>query len=221
VADADVGVVIAARNGAEYIGEALDSALTQVPRPVDVVVVDDGSTDDTVSVVLGYSSPVRCIQQARLGPAAARNAGVAAVATDLVSFLDADDMWAANSLAVRLRALADEPELDAVFGGMQRFTGESPASAPEPGWVLGAMLARRSVFDIVGPLPEHRRGGDFMEWLMLARRAGLTLKMLPETVLLRRAHGANMTRVEADQMNRDYLSIVRAELARKRAAQTD
>ena len=60
-----------------------------------------------------------------------------------------------------------------------------------------------------------------MEWLLLARRAGLAMKMLPEAVLLRRAHGANMTRVEADQMNRDYLSIVRAELARKRATQAD
>jgi len=219
--NADVGVIIPARDAAEYIGEALDSVLTQVPTPVDVVVVDDGSTDNTVSVVLGYPSPVRCIQQAPLGPAAARNAGVAALATELVSFLDADDTWAANSLAVRLRALAEEPELDAVFGGMQRFAGEGPPSAPEPGWVLGAMLARRSVFDVVGPLPEHRRGGDFMEWLMLARRAPLTLKMLPETVLLRRAHSANLTRVEADQMNRDYLAIVRAELARKRAAQAD
>ncbi len=214
-------MVIPARDAAEYIGEALDSVLAQVPSPVDVVVVDDGSTDATVSVVLGYPSPVRCIKQAPLGPAAARNAGVAALATSLVSFLDADDMWAANSLAIRLRALADEPALDAVFGGMQRFVADRPPSAPEPGWVLGTMLARRSVFDRVGPLPEQRRGGDFMEWLLLARRAGLMLKMLPKAVLLRRAHSANMTRVEADQMNRDYLAIARAELARKRAAQTD
>jgi hypothetical protein len=138
-----------------------------------------------------------------------------------VAFLDADDLWTPHSLAPRLAALAGDDALDGVLGGMQRFTDPAQLRPAEPGWVLGTLLARTSVFERFGPLPEERRGGDFMEWMLVARRAGARFEILDQTVLLRREHDANLTRREKDRIDVDYLNIVRAELARKRAAASE
>jgi glycosyltransferase involved in cell wall biosynthesis len=228
-----IGVFIPARDAASYLAGALRSVVGQDPRPDDVVVVDDGSRDGTAAIAERWGPPVRCLRREGRGPAAARNAGLAALDTDLVASIDADDLWTADSLEMRVAALVDDPTLDAVFGHVEAFTDdltptevarvEIPAG-PQPGWLLGTMLARRDVFDRFGLLPEARRGGDMIEWLLHARRAGARFGMLPDVFLRRRIHGANLGRVEGDAMRADYLRIVRAELARtreERAAQGD
>lgn len=223
-----IGVVIPARDAEAYLAEAIGSVLGQSLPADDVVVVDDGSVDGTARIAERFGPRVRCLRQAALGPAVARNRGVGALSTALVAFLDADDAWPTDSLRMRLEALRTGSGLDGVLGQMQAFASPDlneserrrlvvPA-VPEPGWVSGTMLARRELFDRVGPLPEARRGGDFIEWMLLARRAGAKLDMLPDVVLRRRLHGHNLGRLAAPEMRSDYLRIVRAELARRRAA---
>lgn len=226
-----IGVVIPARDAEAYVGEAIESVLVQSVVVAEVVVVDDGSTDGTARIAERFGPPVRCLSQPPTGPAAARNRGVAALTTSLVGFLDADDAWPGESLQVRLSSLRAHPELDAVFGQMQAFASPDldeadrqrvvvPALA-EPGWVIGTMLARRGLFDRVGPLLEARRGGDFIEWMLRARQDGARFEMLPATVLHRRLHARNLGRLAASEMQSDYLRIVRDELARRRAQPTN
>jgi glycosyltransferase involved in cell wall biosynthesis len=222
-----VGVVIPARNAARYIAEAIDSVLAQEGARPELVVVDDGSDDETPTIVAAYGAPVRLLRQQPLGPAAARNAGVRSLQTDLVAFLDADDLWPLDSLSARLQALADDPAAELVFGHMVQFIDERLSEAeqrrlhcdprPQPAWASSAMLARRAALDRVGPLPEHRRAGDFLEWLLLSRRAGVRALMLDQVVLRRRLHDRNLTRLEPETSSH-YLAVVRAELARRRAA---
>lgn len=92
-------VIIPTYNRAQLIGRAVRSALDQMPPPVEVIVVDDGSTDDTLQVVRSLGPRVRCIQQPHGGPSKARNTGVAQAAGDWVAFLDSDDVWAGDYLA--------------------------------------------------------------------------------------------------------------------------
>lgn len=222
-----IGVAMPARDAGRYIGQAIESILGQSLPPTEVVVVDDGSADDTAAIAESFGAPVRLLRQPATGPAAARNRAIAALSGELVALLDADDLWPPDSLARRHAALAADPAADICFGAMVQFISpELPQEEkrrlvvddrPQPGWTSSAMLCRRSVFDRFGLLPEHRRAGDFLEWLLAARAGGARIVTIDEVVLRRRLHLSNLTRREPEA-NADYVAIVRAELARKRAA---
>lgn len=221
-----VGVVIPARDAGRYIGETIDSVLAQSVSPAQIVVIDDGSVDDTTEVVARFGEQVRLECQPATGPAAARNRGIALLATDFVALIDADDVWPPDSLALRVAALVADPALQLCFGHMIQFASpDMPVDqqrrlhvdpSPQPALSSSAMLARRSVFDLVGPLPD-RRAGDFLEWLIRARAAGVGWMVLGDVVLRRRLHMHNLSRREPEA-NAHYLAIVRAELARRRMA---
>ena len=104
-----VSLVIATFNHARLLAEAIDSALSQTLDPVDVVVVDDGSTDDTPAVLARYDARIRVLRQPNRGLAAARNAGLAATRGTYVAFLDADDVLAPAKLAEQVAVLERAP----------------------------------------------------------------------------------------------------------------
>ena len=224
--DLSVGVAMPARNAMRYIGEAIGSILSQESAVADVVVVDDGSDDATAHVAGAFGAPVRVIRQAPSGPAAARNRAVRALSTDLVAFLDADDVWPADSVAVRLAALGADASADMCFGRMSQFISPELPEAeqrrlhldprPQEAWTSSGMLARRDVFERYGYLSEERRTGDFLEWLIRARAAGARALTVDDVVLRRRLHLDNLTRREPAE-NANYLAVVRAELARRRS----
>ncbi len=101
----DVSVIIPTYNRAAMLGAAIESTLTQTRLPGEIIVVDDGSTDDTSNVVGGFGNRVRCITQENRGVAAARNAGLAAAKGDLVAFLDSDDLWYPFKLELQVALL--------------------------------------------------------------------------------------------------------------------
>jgi glycosyltransferase involved in cell wall biosynthesis len=106
-----VSLIIATFNHARFLGEAIDSALAQTLGGVDVIVVDDGSTDDTPAVLARYAGRVRVLRQPNRGLAAARNTGLAAARGTYVSFLDADDVMAQTKLAAQLEVLERSPAI--------------------------------------------------------------------------------------------------------------
>jgi glycosyltransferase involved in cell wall biosynthesis len=225
--DSLVSVVIPAYNSQLYIAPALDSILVQPHRPLEIVVVDDGSTDSTTQIVRGYAPEVRLIEQDHRGHPAARNVGIRAAAGEFLSFLDHDDLWSPDKLERQMARFECQQDLDLVFGHIQNFfTPEMPPAErdrlavplrPLPGLLQGALLARRRSFDRVGLFSEQRQTGDFLDWYGRAMFAGMHVEMLPETVLYRRIHANNFQRMNQRRAS-EYVRAVKDLLDRRRGA---
>jgi len=208
-----VSVVIPAYNAAAYLEDALGSVAAQGYEPIEAIVVDDGSSDGTCEVARCFQPPVTLIAQAHAGPGAARNAGVAAARGEFLAFLDADDLWTASSLALRLTAL-EQRGLDLIYGQAIEFGG-GMASPPQAALLAGTALLRTASFHRVGWFRTDLRVGEFIDWCARAREAGLRMEALAEAVLRRRIHGSNLG-VREREARADYLEVVRAALERRR-----
>lgn len=151
---AALSVVVPAYNAGRYLRQAVDSVLAQRVPDLDLIVVDDGSTDGSLSSVEGL--PVRVVTQPNLGEAAARNAGVRASTTPFVTFLDADDVLAPGALAARYEFLAANPGESAVGGLPSRLIDERGVVSAE---VFERMAAKlRFPFRLTDA---YYRGGSF------------------------------------------------------------
>lgn len=112
-----VSVITPAYNAARFIRETLDSALAQTYPRVEVIVVDDGSTDETAEILRGYGSRIRYIHQTNQGVSAARNRAIAASHGEIIAFLDADDVWFAEKLALQVEEYVGHPETGMIACG--------------------------------------------------------------------------------------------------------
>ena len=153
-----ISCIVPVYNGERYVGEALDSILAQTYRPLEVIVVDDGSTDRTAEVVAGYGGQARYIFQSNAGLAMARNLGLTAVQGEFAAFLDADDVWHPEKLDRQIARFKARPELDLCITHVQNFWipelkeeakrfRNHRFSQPLPGYVFQTLLAPRVVFD--------------------------------------------------------------------------
>jgi glycosyltransferase involved in cell wall biosynthesis len=215
-----VSVVVAVRDSERFLGEAIESILAQDYEPLELIVVDDGSTDGTAEVARSYLPAVRVVSQAPLGVGAALNTGIGRAQGPLLAFLDADDVWLPGKLAVQTAALRERPDVDVVFAHVEQFFDADPgaaAIAAQPGWAKQTMLIRRAAFDRVGPFSTELRLGDFIDWWARATELGLTSLMLPDLCARRRLHDDNSgIRFHAERD--DYLRVLKAALDRRRAA---
>ncbi|HXW79596.1 MAG TPA: glycosyltransferase family A protein, partial [Acidimicrobiales bacterium] len=205
---------------------AVVSALSQQPPPLEVIVVDDHSDDDSVDVANSISGRIRVISTQVAGAAAARNAGVQAAGGALVAFLDADDRWAPGALANLHEALLSAPGAAIAYGRVQEFCSPdvpvevSNRLQPRPGalrgFIAGTFVFRASVFHQVGPLDPGLRAGEVADWLSRVRNLGLTEASTDEVVLERRVHAGHLA-AEKRAARADLLKVVRSALARQRA----
>lgn len=222
-----VSVVIPTYNRAGYVGEAVASAVAQGYSDLELIVVDDGSTDNTRDVLGRFEGSFTYAWQENRGVAAARNAGVDLAITDFLAFLDSDDLWEPDKIERQMRVLLDNPEVDAVYGMARQFT--SPELSAEDrrrlsrmdGRVMEApiacaMLIRRAAFERVGGFDERLRIGVEVDWYGRALDKGLKTVMLPQIVYHRRLHRTNLNVVHAgEQIER--LHVIRELLARRKA----
>lgn len=214
---APVSVVIPVRNGAAFIGEALQSVFEQTCVPQEVIVIDDGSTDATPVEVVRFPEAV-LLSQAPRGAGAARNAGARRASMPYLSFLDADDLWVPSKTELQLAFLAQNPEVDIVSGRMIQFArgadgAITPLSAPAAANLLPLMLIRSEAFWRVGPLSTQLPVGETIDWWARAMDARLRSGAIPSVVLMRRVHGGNQT---AQKSTKDYLRVLHGVLQRRR-----
>ncbi len=216
-----ISVIILVYNGANFLRQAIESALGQSLPPFEIVVIDDGSTDESAGIASSFGGIVRVVSQANGGLSIARNAGLASATGDLIAFLDHDDLWPEDSLRCRADFLAANPTTGAVFGSVIQFqeqTGEE--QPPVPGALPGNMLARRFAFDLAGNFDPQFRVGEFVDWYSRAASAGVTFATIPDVVLRRRLHDSNLgLRATGAGERVDYVRAVRANLQRRRAAE--
>lgn len=219
--------IVPVYNGARFLEEALASVLDQGVDGLEVVVVDDGSTDATPQVLEGFGDRIRVVRQDNAGVAAARNRGLDEARGDLVAFQDCDDLWMPGRLALQLEAFRQRPDLDLCLGLIQNFWmpevaaeaqgyGGSRFARPLPGFSLTCLLARRTAFDTVGRFETSLRVGEDNDWFLRARDAGLTEHVVPEVLVHRRLHRDNLTR--KDLASREaILRNMKASLDRRRS----
>ena len=217
-----VSVIVPTYNRAAYLQEALESIFQQTLPPAEIIVVDDGSTDDTEDVVQRTRKPVRFYRQEHKGVAAARNLGLRMATGDLIAWLDTDDLWETEFLSTLVSLLLDHPELDGVYCGLTHMdvagknlpTPELQVVAPQHLYsaliesdfiVTPAFVAHRRCYDQVGPFdPEFRICEDYDMWLRLAKR--FTIAGTSQALVRIRVH-------ESSTMMGDRLALCKYRLA--------
>lgn len=189
-----VSVIVPAFNAESVLAEAIRSVDEQGYDDLEIAIVDDGSTDGTAAVAAALGGRVRCLRQENRGPSAARNAGLAATAGEIVAFLDADDLWPERSLEVRLEFLASKRDCTIVSGRVRDLwpdllgPGRHQLDPPRAvhSFNVGCALFRRSLFGAIGGFDETLRYGEDVDLLVRAAARGLRRHCLDDVTLIYR-----------------------------------
>ena len=220
-----VSVIIPVYNGGRYLRSALESVFAQTYQPIEVIVVDDGSADD--SGVIAQSFPdVRYIHQENQGVAAARNNGLEAARGEFLAFLDQDDLWTPEKLKLQISQLQSDPDLGYTLTQQQFFLepGETlPAwfrkelfADAHTGWVLGTLVVRRTAFEKVGNFATGYSAASDGDWFFRAKAAAIPMAVVPELLLLKRIHGGNES-ARAKEILSELRKVVKSSLDRQRS----
>lgn len=232
-----ISAVIPAYNSAGFIADAIHSILGQTCPVDEIIVVDDGSSDETGRIVSGLPGNIRYHKQSNQGPSAARNQGIKMAQGDWIAFLDADDQWTPNKIEKQLATLERYPELHLIAGDMAEIdTGNQLLTAsvlakhrllqgfqalqgrPVPNALAalisknfiptGTVLVRRDTVLAAGLFNESIRFGEDLElWAKIAARHPMTC--LPDILMLRRQHGNNATQLTG-RMLADLVKVMQS-----------
>ncbi len=219
-----ISVIIPVYNGALYLAEAIQSVLAQTHPLDEILVIDDGSTDESAAVARGFPE-VKLLRKEHSGIAPTLSLGLQASTGNLLSFLDADDRWIPSKTELQLRILHDRPELSGTFGQARRFRMTQPQAGAAneveldiiPGVGRSAALLRRGVIEQIEFSPTDE-AHDFIDWYARAVEAGMQFEILPEVVFERRLHFSNYGITHRSDQRKRYLNTLKARLDRQRAA---
>jgi glycosyltransferase involved in cell wall biosynthesis len=207
-----VSVIIPAYNGAKYLEDTLQSVLNQKYQPLEIIVVDDGSTDQTVSLVknLSIQQPkIKLFQQANSGVCAARNAGIRHSQGNCIALLDQDDRWLPDYLAhmvnyfkpmkivtANYQKINESGEVIGVYNQIRSEETSLPGILTSSHVFLSGSIFERSLWDKVGPFDESLvgAGAEDWDWFIRAILLGATIQTIPGLVWQYRIHSANTTR---------------------------
>jgi glycosyltransferase involved in cell wall biosynthesis len=222
-----VSIIVPVYNGERYLGEALHSALSQSYPTVEVIVVDDGSTDGTAAVALMYPA-VRYIHQAHSGVATARNRGVSESRGVFLTFVDADDVIPSSKVKVQVEAFLADSNLGYVIGRQVPFDERAVQHAdivsgpwaplgqrPLPPLAETTIMLRHDIFHEVGPYDEALRVGEDTDWRLRANEQQIPFAIIDDVVLLRRIHDSNLTG-DPDAAREAFFKVLHARVKRKR-----
>jgi glycosyltransferase involved in cell wall biosynthesis len=221
-----VSVILPVYNGGALLAQAIESVLEQDYRPVEIILVDDGSTDPTAQIAVEFAGQLRYFYQPNSGPAAARNLGIRMAQGEFIAFIDADDLWPAGKLRLQMRCFETFPTVEIVQGLINRVklpnqvNGRLIGADIDFSFIytnLGSMVMRRSVFEKIGYFEENLPFHEDTDFWLRAREAGLLILVQRKLALIYRIHGRNMTTGE-DIETTGLLKIVRRSIARRRAS---
>ena len=213
-----ISVIIATYNSARFIAQAIKSVLSQTYSRYEVIIIDDGSTDETKDALREFNGAIRYLYQDNRGPSAARNAGIRLAQGEYICFLDADDLWESNKLELQLNFLeqhsdvglvfSDEEEISAVGEPHQSLLGRSKFYSDlvdqqplqdafrklliENFILTSTVMARKACFAEAGLFDENLRVVEDRDlWLRIGAHFGIAC--LPRILGKKRAHEANIS----------------------------
>lgn len=219
-----VSVIIPVYNCAKYLAEALDSVFAQTYRPLEVIVVDDGSTDGSSDIVRNYPE-VQYFYQSNQGVSVARNVALAAAKGEFIAFLDGDDTWKPNKLSIQIEYMLEHFDVGITATHAFNFleSGTHPPNWFKPDKHLGntdgiipsTWVVRKNVFREIGGFSPDYRASEDIEWLCRARDSQVLIATLPEVMVMRRLHGSNLSWKTVSTTSSRLLKILKASIARK------
>lgn len=218
-------VIVPVYNSERYLEDTLQSIFNQDYQPIEVIVVDDGSTDSSAKIAKSFKN-IQYIYQANQGPSAARNTGITISQGEFIAFLDADDMWTPDKLSLQISYLLNHPGVGFVVAH-RRMIIEQGFKKPlwykehiyqkDSVWLgAAAMVIWSNTFKEVGLYDPSYRLGENAEWLTRAKDAGVQYTILPETLLISRVHDKNLTH-HLDEMRPNILRALKASIDRQRS----
>ena len=224
-----VSVIIAVYNYGRYLCEAIDGVLCQTYPSYELILVNDGSTDETEKIALSYGSQIRYHFQEHQGLSVPKNQGVKLAQGEFISFLDADDIWPANRLSVLMNPFLDDPEMEMVFGRLHNFWSPEVAhkkeiseslNEPMNGICPGTMLIKKGSFLKVGYFKLEWTVTEFLDWYLHAKELHLKTAWVQDLVLERRLHEHNNTFVHRGQLPIEFARALKTSLQRQREKRT-
>jgi glycosyltransferase involved in cell wall biosynthesis len=213
-----IAVVIPAYNASKYLSDTLKSVLAQVLPPDEVLVIDDGSTDNTAEIARNFAPRVQVFTRPNARQGASRNFGATQASSEWIAFLDADDLWEPNKLERQMQELAAHPEADLCYTSLISFTEDGDIPVPKMPPVPPASALRKSILHRTTFLPSSvvvRRatflnfGGfalgysvaeDWDLWLRL-HNAGIKFAACVEPLVRYRIHANNQSRSAIVSLN--------------------
>jgi glycosyltransferase involved in cell wall biosynthesis len=218
-----VSIIIPVFNGEAYLAEAIDSVLAQNYPNKEIIVINDGSTDQTSSICGRYSQKIRYLKQSNQGLGAARNQGVKLATGDYFAFLDCDDLWEPAKLTLQMQQIQDD---SLVFVMIKQFFCQTlPAEEKEklsipqeimPGYCASCLLISRKRFFEIGFFQEIKEVGEFIEWYSRVKMLQIPVVLINDVLAYRRIHRSNMGRQKEKFPRQDYLKILKQNLDRQR-----
>jgi GT2 family glycosyltransferase len=216
-----ISVIMPVHNGAQLLSESIASVLAQKYPALEIIVVDDGSTDEIDEIVHRLPVDVRFLRQRHAGLAAARNRGIREASGELVAFLDVGCLWPEGYLQIMIDVLSADSGCTVVrgFGQLMKADAEPGGHVGNPGECfpscLSSAIYRREVFQTVGLFDQELGFGEENEWYERARENGLKLRQVNQVTLIRR-HDADTNRGKSVQELK-RLRILKNALDRERA----
>ena len=219
-----VSVIIPVHNGARFIKQAIESVLNQSHTNLEIIVIDDGSIDNTKNVVLSFPQ-VNYHYQEHQGVASARNKALSMASGDFIAFLDADDFYDHKKLEIQLTYLQNNPAIDICFCHQHNFI-EDGFSLSEKDYIhfmenekigLITMMVRKFVFEKVGFFNTIYPNSSDFDWVTRAKDFKHRSVILPDILLQRRVHDTNLTLIARKENNVFRFKILKDSIDRKRS----
>jgi len=220
-----ISVIIPVYNGEDFIQDAIQCVLDQNYPNMEILVIDDGSTDQTRAIIDGYSDQVIYIHQSNQGPGSARNTGLKLAKGEIIGFLDADDLWPPSRLMMLKDRLDQDSSIEVVLGHTLSEELGGASGTPEnllrphvlP--VFGCGLFKKQVFDKVGFIDTTLHYSEDQDWFIRAKEEKVSMVILKDIVLIRRMHNNNMTS-GTSWKDAGILEVLRKSLERRKFSET-
>lgn len=221
-----LSVIVPTRNSGEFFADCIKSLNEQVFQDFDLIIVDGGSTDETLSIA--QSAHDFCIiQQNGLGLASAWNQGILASESEYIAFLDSDDFWEPDTLQSHMGCFSESPEKLYSIGKVKYFLQDSSTKTPgfknlllegtHLAFMPGCFVGRRSLFSTIGLFDEDLSVATDIQWFDELKSSGLPFINLDKHVLNKRVHSKNLsyTSAETSLYSQELLKLIHRRLHKK------
>jgi glycosyltransferase involved in cell wall biosynthesis len=219
-----ISVIMAVYNGEKYLRQALDSILNQTQSISEIIVINDGSTDNTSEILNDYKSNIKVINRENKGPAYSVNEGISISKNDWLCFLDADDLWTNNKLENQYKFSQANPIVKVFLGLSEQFLSDELTeeqkskialiSNPQKGILRSTMLVHRSIFEKTSLFDTTLVFGEFIDWFTKLKEHNIPYLVQDELFHKRRLHPNSLT--SNKEHLSDFAKLIKRKLDRER-----